>query len=63
MVSKFIFPVAVSLASPSKENSISSIHGYDPELKVQVRLKGKTSIHVDDEISKKIKKEVNWWSI
>lgn len=36
-----------------KENSISSIHGYDPELKVQVRLKGKTSIHVDDEISKK----------
>ena len=24
-----------------KENSISSIHGYDPELKVQVRLKGK----------------------
>lgn len=36
-----------------KENSISSIHGYDPDLKVQIRLKGKTSIHVDDEISKK----------
>ena len=36
-----------------KENSISSIHGYDPDLKVQIRLKGKTSIHIDDEISKK----------
>ena len=36
-----------------KENSISSIHGYDPDLKVQIRLKGKTSIHVDNEISKK----------
>ena len=31
-----------------KENSISSIHGYDPDLKVQIRLKGKTSINVDD---------------
>ena len=36
-----------------KENSISSIHGYDPDLKVQIRLRGKTSIHVDNEISKK----------
>ena len=36
-----------------KENSISSVHGYDPDLKVQIRLKGKTSIHIDSEISKK----------
>ena len=36
-----------------KENSISSVHGYDPELKVQIRLKGKTSLHIDNEISKK----------
>ena len=36
-----------------KENSISSVHGYDPELKVQIRLKGKTSLHINDEISKK----------
>ena len=36
-----------------KENSISSVHGYDPDLKVQIRLKGKTSLHVDNEISKK----------
>ena len=35
-----------------KENSISSVHGYDPELKVQIRLKGKTSLHINDEISK-----------
>ena len=39
-----------------KENSISSIHGYDPDLKVQIRLKGKTYIHIEDEISK------NAWS-
>ena len=36
-----------------KENSISSVHGYDPDLKVQIRLKGKTSLHIDNEISKK----------
>ena len=36
-----------------KENSISSVHGYDPDLKVQIRLKGKTSLHVNNEISKK----------
>ena len=36
-----------------KENSISSVHGYDPDLKVQIRLKGKTSLHINDEISKK----------
>ena len=35
-----------------KENSISSIHGYDSDLKVQIRLKGKTYIHIEDEISK-----------
>ena len=39
-----------------KENPISSIHGYDPDLKVQIRLKGKTYIHIEDEISK------NAWS-
>ena len=36
-----------------KENSISSVHGYDPDLKVQIRLKGKTSLHIDNEVSKK----------
>ncbi len=36
-----------------KENSISSVHGYDPDLKVQIRLKGKTTLHIDNEISKK----------
>ena len=36
-----------------KENSISSVHGYDPDLKVQIRLKGKTSLHIDNEIAKK----------
>ena len=36
-----------------KENSISSVHGCDPDLKVQIRLKGKTSLHIDNEISKK----------
>ena len=36
-----------------KENSISSVHGYDPDLKVQIRLKGKTSLHINNEISKK----------
>ena len=36
-----------------KENSISSVHGYDPDLKVQIRLKGKTLLHIDNEISKK----------
>ena len=36
-----------------KENSISSVHGYDPDIKVQIRLKGKTSLHIDNEISKK----------
>ena len=36
-----------------KENSISSVHGYDPDLKVQIRRKGKTSLHIDNEISKK----------
>ena len=35
-----------------KENSISSVHGYDPDLKVQIRLKGKTLVHINDEISK-----------
>jgi hypothetical protein len=35
------------------ENSISSVHGYDPDLKLQIRLKGKTSLHIDNEISKK----------
>jgi len=36
-----------------KENSISSVHGYDPDLKVQIRLKGRTTLHIDNEISKK----------
>ena len=32
--------------------STSTIHGYDPDLKIQIRLNGQTTIHQSDEISK-----------
>ena len=35
------------------KKSISTIHGYDPSLKIQIRLTGSSSIHHDNETSKK----------
>ena len=34
------------------DESTSNVHGYDPDLKIQIRLNGQTTIHQNDEISR-----------
>ena len=34
------------------DESTSTVHGYDPDLKIQIRLNGQTTIHQNDEISR-----------
>ena len=35
------------------ENSSATVVGYDPELKIQIKLQGKASVHVNDSITEK----------
>jgi len=34
------------------KNSSSSVIGYDPDLKIQIKMQGHTEVHIDDEVAK-----------
>ena len=34
------------------ENSSSTVIGYDPDLKIQIKMQGHTEVHIDDEVAK-----------
>jgi hypothetical protein len=34
------------------ENSSSTVIGYDPDLKIQIKMQGHTKVHIDDEVAK-----------
>lgn len=34
------------------KNSSSTVIGYDPDLKIQIKMQGQTKVHIDDEVAK-----------
>ena len=41
------------------ENNNVSVIGYDPDLKIQIKLQGKIKVHYDDEVTESAWKESN----
>ena len=34
------------------KNASSTVIGYDPDLKIQIKMQGQTKVHIDDEVAK-----------